>query len=183
MARPVKARSTRTPSPATAAAMSAAATSSDTSPGSSRATTISGMPAACNAAISARPITVPFLSTSAAWRMEWTATPPSASAIGTAPNFTMPSPALFRGAFSGDWRRRAVISPMIATAISAGDTAPIGEPDRGVDAPEVGVGQALLFQPLEAAGVSLPGAERADIEAVARERVGERRDRRSWDRG
>src|SRR5262249_37563676 len=36
------------------------------------------------------------------------------------------------GAFSailcGPWRSRAVISPMIATAISAGDTAPIGSP-------------------------------------------------------
>ena len=46
IARPVKARSTCTPSPATAAAISAAASSSETSPGSSRATTISLMPAA-----------------------------------------------------------------------------------------------------------------------------------------
>ena len=46
LARPVKARSTCTPSPATAAAISAAATSSETSPASSRATTMSLMPAA-----------------------------------------------------------------------------------------------------------------------------------------
>ena len=95
LARPVKARSTRTPSPATAAAISAAAASSDTSPGSIRATTISAMPAACSAATSGLPIKVPFFNTKPLWRIECTATPPSACATGTAPNFMPPSPETF----------------------------------------------------------------------------------------
>ena len=73
--------------PATALAISAAALSSDTSPGSSRATTTSLMPAASSAATSAGPISVPFLSTSEPWRMVWTAVAPSASRGGTGPNF------------------------------------------------------------------------------------------------
>ena len=95
LARPVKARSTRTPAPATAAAISPAAASSDTSPGSIRATTISAMPAACRAAISGLPIRVPFFNTRPLWRIECTATPPSACATGTAPNFMPPSPETF----------------------------------------------------------------------------------------
>ncbi len=67
--RPVKARSTWTPGPATARAISAAALSSETSPGSSRATTMSLIPAASSAATSAGPISVPFFSTSVPWRM------------------------------------------------------------------------------------------------------------------
>ena len=39
---------------------------------------------------------------------------------------------------------------MIATAISAGDTAPIVEPDRRMDARDVGVGEPGLLQPLDA---------------------------------
>ena len=46
------------------------------------------MPAALSAAISSLPINVPFFN----WRIECTATPPSASATGTAPNFMNPSP-------------------------------------------------------------------------------------------
>ena len=44
-----------------------------------------------------------------------------------------------------------------------------------MDAAEIVVGDALLLEPLDAARMGLPRAERADIEAVARERVGERR--------
>ena len=102
--------------------MSAAAWSSETSPGSSRATTISLTPARSSAAISLAPISVPFLSTRSPWRIECTAVAPSASLTGTAPNF-MPPPPL--SAFS---RSVCVISAMMATAISAGDTAPIGSP-------------------------------------------------------
>ena len=40
-----------------------------------------------------------------------------------------------------------------------------------MDARERGVAEPLLFQPFEAAAMRLPRAERADIEAVARERM------------
>src|SRR5664279_6661272 len=76
---------------ATAVAISAAAWSSDTSPGSSRATTISLTPAALRLATSFGPISVPFLSTRSAWRIECTAVAPSASSGATGPNF-MPPP-------------------------------------------------------------------------------------------
>ncbi len=78
------------------------------------------MPAASSAATSAGPISVPFLSTSAPWRMVWTAVAPSASRGGTGPNFMT--------ALTGLAAARCVISPMIATAISAGDTAPMSSP-------------------------------------------------------
>ena len=64
--------------PRYASAISAAATSSDTSPGSSRATTMSSMPAASKAATSWGPISVPFLRTSSSCRMVWTAVAPTA---------------------------------------------------------------------------------------------------------
>ncbi len=44
-----------------------------------------------------------------------------------------------------------------------------------MDARQRGVGDALRLQPLEPAGMRLPRAERADVEAVARQRMGERR--------
>ncbi len=50
-----------------------------------------------------------------------------------------------------------------------------GKPDRRVDARQRGVADALRLEPLEAAAVRLLRAERADVEAVARERMGERR--------
>ena len=178
----MKARSTRTPSPATAAAMSAAASSSDTSPGSSRATTISGMPAACSAAISARPITVPFLSTSAAWRMEWTATPPSASAIGTAPNFRCRLRHFFARLLRREAQPRGDLAHDRDRDLGRRDRADRAARSARGCAPRSASVKPCSFKPLEAAGVRLLGAERADIEAVARERVGERRDRRSWDR-
>ena len=87
LARPVKARSTWTPSPVIAAAISAAATSSETSPGSSRATTMSLIPAASSAAASTGPISVPFLSTNVPWRIVCTAVAPIASCGATGPNF------------------------------------------------------------------------------------------------
>ena len=120
LARPVKARSTLTPSPATACAMLAAATSSDTSPSSSRTTTISLTPARVSASTSAGPIVVPFFSTSDPCRRVWTVTPPiaSAGAGGTE----------FHAARSLGSRSCAVISAMIATAISDGDTAPMASP-------------------------------------------------------
>ncbi len=166
LARPVKARSTCTPSPATAAAISAAAASSDTSPGSSRATTISAMPAASSAAISAWPISVPFLSTRPPWRIEWTATAPSASADR-------------HRAELHERLLRRLAQPRRDLAhdgdrdLGGRDRADV-EPDRRMDARDRGVGQALRLQPLDAAGVGLLRAERADIEAVARERMGER---------
>ena len=45
------------------------------------------------------------------------------------------------------------------------------EPDRRMDARERGVGDALRLQPLEAPAMRLLRAERADIEAIARQRV------------
>ena len=48
------------------------------------------MPAASSAAISALPISVPFLSTMPPLRIECTAIAPSASRGGTAPNFMPP---------------------------------------------------------------------------------------------
>ena len=92
LARPVKARSTLTPSPATACAMLAAATSSETSPSSSRTTTISFTPALFSASTSAGPIVVPFLSTSDPCRNVCTVTPPIASAGLAGPNFMPPEP-------------------------------------------------------------------------------------------
>ena len=44
-----------------------------------------------------------------------------------------------------------------------------------MDARQVGVAHALLLEPLEAARVGLSRAERADIEAIARERMQQRR--------
>ncbi len=89
--RPVKARSTSTPSPAMARAMSPAATSSETSPSSSRTTTISLTPALLSASTSAEPIVVPFFSTSDPWRRVCTVTPPIASAGLAGPNFMLRS--------------------------------------------------------------------------------------------
>ena len=43
-----------------------------------------------------------------------------------------------------------------------------------MDARERGIGYALRLEPLDAAPVRLLRAERADIEAVARKRMGER---------
>src|SRR5262249_61297524 len=43
-----------------------------------------------------------------------------------------------------------------------------------MDARERGIGQALRFEPLDAAPVRLLRAKRTDIEAVARKRMGER---------
>src|SRR6516162_8956088 len=48
------------------------------------------------------------------------------------------------------------------------------ETDGRMDARERGVGYALRLEPLDAAPVRLLRAERADIEAVARKRMGER---------
>ncbi len=64
---------------------------------------------------------------------------------------------------------------MMATAISAGDTAPMARPiGAWMRASRASV-MPGCFQPLDAPGMRLPRAERADIEAVARERVRERR--------
>src|SRR5262245_28406696 len=176
LARPVKARSTRTPSPATAAAISAAASSSDTSPGSSRATTISATPAARSAAISAGPTTVPFLSTTPALRIECTAMPPSASPTGTGPNFIAQAPSSRRF----PWRLRA--HPQPRRDLAHDRDRDLGrrhrgnvQADRRMNAPERFVADALPLQPLNPTRVRLLRAERADIEAVARQRMRERR--------
>ena len=50
-----------------------------------------------------------------------------------------------------------------------------GEPDRRVDARDIGIAQSGLLQPLHAFGMRLPRAERADIETIARQRMLERR--------
>ena len=44
-----------------------------------------------------------------------------------------------------------------------------------MDARDIGVGHALLLEPLDAPGMGFARAERADIEAVARERMEQRR--------
>ena len=76
-----------TPSPATALASEAAASFSETSPGSSRAATISLIPARSSATISASPMTVPFFTTRSFARTECAAVAPLASRGGTGPNF------------------------------------------------------------------------------------------------
>ncbi len=101
----------------------AAAASSETSPFSSRTTTTSLTPALVSASTSAGPIVVPFLSTSDPWRRVWTVTPPIAS-VGTGRAELHAA----CSSFLGGKRSCAVISAMIETAISAGDTAPIGKP-------------------------------------------------------
>ena len=85
--------------------------------------------------------------------------------------------------FSGDCRSRAVISPMIATAISDGETAPMSSPIGAWMRASAASADALRLQALEASPVGLLRAERADIEAVALERMRAARDRRSWGRG
>src|SRR5262245_43640069 len=176
LARPVKARSTRTPSPATAAAISAAASSSDTSPGSSRATTISATPAARSAAISAGPTTVPFLSTTPALRIECTAMPPSASPTGTGPNFIAQAPS----SQGVPWRLRA--RPQSRRDLAHDRNRDLGrrhggniQADRRMNAPERFIAHALTLQPLDPPCMRLLRAERADIEAVTHERMRERR--------
>ena len=57
------------------------------------------------------------------------------------------------------------------------------EADRRMDARQIGVGQTLLFEPLDAARMSFPRPERADIETVARRAHEAAPGRRSWDRG
>ena len=81
----------------------------------------------------------------------------------------------FHAAFSFGNRSCAVISAMIETAISDGDTAPIGQTDRRMNARDIGIRGALRLQPFAALGMGLSRAERADIEAVALEGVQQRR--------
>ena len=175
LARPVKARSTCTPSPATALAISAAATSSETSPGSSRATTMSLMPAASQrrdfggadqrALLEHQRALPDGVHCSRAERI-----------LGaTAPNFMTPPCTIGAARRSASSRSRSVICAMIATAISAGDTAPISSPIGAWMRGEIGVGHALLLEPLNAARMGFPRAERADIETVARQRMQQRR--------
>ena len=70
--------------------MPAAATSSETSPSSSRTTTISLTPASVERLDFGGPIVVPFFSTSDPWRSVCTVTPPIASAGLAGPNFMPP---------------------------------------------------------------------------------------------
>jgi hypothetical protein len=71
--------------------MPAAAMSSETSPCSSRTTTISATPALVSASTSSGPIVVPFFSTNAPWRSVCTVTPPIASRGLAGPNFMPPA--------------------------------------------------------------------------------------------
>ena len=139
LARPVKARSTCTPSPATASAISAAATSSETSPGSSRATTISLMPAASSAATSAGADQRALLEHQAAladgMHRGGADAPPCG---GTGPNFMTPPPQALAPAPA---RSRAVISRHDRDRdLGRRDRADV-EPDRRMDAREIGVAQ------------------------------------------
>ena len=69
-----------------------------------------------------------------------------------------------------------VIWPRIETAISAGDTAPIAEPDRAVDARQIGCRRSpVRCSRSQRAGMGAPRAERADVEALRAQRHGERR--------
>ena len=78
-------------------------------------------------------------------------------------------------ALSAFLRSRSVISPMIETAISAGDTAPISSPIGAWMRAMSASLQARGFEPLHALGMRLLGAERADIETIALERMQQRR--------
>ena len=64
---------------------------------------------------------------------------------------------------------------MIATAISGGDTAPIGSPIGAWMRASFSSLAPCSFQPLDAPAVGFARAERADVEAVALERMQQRR--------
>ena len=66
-------------------------------------------------------------------------------------------------------RSAAITSARIATAISAGDCAPIGRPIGAWIAARLASSKPASAQPLEAFGVGLPAAEGADVEAVGSE--------------
>ena len=68
-----------------------------------------------------------------------------------------------------------MISARIETAISAGLTAPMSRPIGRVDALDRRLAEARGLQPLDAARMRLPRAERADVEALGLERGVERR--------
>ena len=167
LARPVKARSTCTPSPATAAAISAAATSSETSPGSSRATTISDTLAASSAAISRLADQRALLEHHAALadRMHrdraFGLARRDGAELHRASRLRAHSSARSRLrdlAHDGDrdLRRRHRADRQARSAHGCA---------------RVRVGAPCALQPLDPAGMRLLRAERADIEALALERV------------
>ena len=121
LARPVKARSTRTPAPATAAASSAAATSSAHVAGLEPRHHDRPTPAAFSAAISASPTTRALAENQ----------PGLADRMNDDAAFRFGGGAPLRISFRlrlAASRSDAVISAMIETAISGGDTAPIASP-------------------------------------------------------
>ena len=106
LARPVNGAAASISSPATAAATFRAASSSPTSPGSSRATTICDSPAPVIRSRSARDNTRAFFSAAVPSLRLWARIAPSASPTGTSPNF-MPSLLSRLGAGSASSRRRS----------------------------------------------------------------------------
>ncbi len=151
--------------------MLAAATSSETSPGSSRTTTTSLTPALVERRDLGRADRGAFLEHQQALpqRMHGDA----ANRVGRTGGTELHAACSF--AVSSAAAARAVISAMIETAISDGDTAPMRKPDRRMDARDVGIRRALRLQPLRSLGVGLSRAQCADIEAIAFEGVQQRR--------
>ena len=151
--------------------MLAAATSSETSPASSRTTTISFTPALFERLDFGSADRGAFLQHQRALpqRMHGDA----ANRVGRTGGTEFHAACTFAVSFGS--RSSAVISAMIETAISDGDTAPMESPiGAWMRAMSASV-SALRLQPFDALGVRFSRAERADIEAVALKRVQQRR--------
>ena len=156
--------------------MAAAAASSETSSGSSRATTISPTPARVSASTSWLPISGALLQHQRAATNGMDGDPANrvrrrhGTELHAAAPVAVADPASSRRS-----RSTAVICAMIATAISAGDTAPMASPIGAWMRASAASRDALRLQPVEPPGVRLSRSERADIEALAHQRVQQRR--------
>src|SRR4051794_9087571 len=154
LARPVKGSCASVPGPAIACATAEAASSSGTSSASRRAANTRSTPEARSSATSSGAITRPFLNTPSRCETEWARMAPSASPTAISPNFIAPSDPQ-RGGDLGDDRNGDLGRP----------ARPDRQPDRAVDALEIGLAEAGGGEPLAPRPLGLFRAERPDIEA------------------